>query len=89
VARDENENGLLVAVFPTVHHVMAAERAFERAGVPCDLIPMPRELSADCGMALAFRPVELDAARPLLRRAELRLHALYARDGERWTARPV
>lgn len=35
-------------------HAMRAERAFERAGLPARLVPGPREVSPNCGVAVAF-----------------------------------
>lgn len=58
----------LVALFPSVHHVLAAERAFQKTGLWCDVVPTPRELSSDCGVALRFRSSESEAARALLLR---------------------
>lgn len=46
-----------ILLFPSIHDVMAAERALLAAKVRCDLIPVPRELSSECGMA-----VEVDGA---------------------------
>jgi hypothetical protein len=55
-----------VAVFDSVHYVLAAERVFKERGVWYDLIPTPREISSDCGMAVEFRESDLAAAREVL-----------------------
>ena len=39
-------------VFDSIHHVMKAERFLKRGGLKIDLIPMPREISSDCGVAI-------------------------------------
>jgi len=39
-------------VFESVHQVMKAEKLLEGQGVKIDLIPMPREISSDCGVAI-------------------------------------
>ncbi|MDM7915573.1 MAG: DUF3343 domain-containing protein, partial [Candidatus Eisenbacteria bacterium] len=41
----ERGAGALVAIFPSIHRVMAAERALQGAGLPCDLVPTPRAVS--------------------------------------------
>jgi hypothetical protein len=64
-------------LFDSIHHVLAAEAAFKQQGLWCDVVPVPRPLSSDCGMALAFRPAELDAVRNVLRRPEIGRHRLY------------
>ena len=40
-----------VVTFATTTGAMAMERACQAAGLPGRLIPVPRELTADCGMA--------------------------------------
>ena len=44
----------------------AAEGAFRTARLACDLVPIPRGVASDCGMALVFRASDLAAARALL-----------------------
>lgn len=43
-----------VVLFPSVHHALRAERLLKEAGLPCKLIPIPRNLSSDCGVCLRF-----------------------------------
>jgi len=44
-----------VFLFESVHRVMRAEKVLKEKGIAVDLIPVPREISSDCGVA-----VELD-----------------------------
>ncbi len=46
--------GDCVAVFHSIHRVMKAEKILKEAGLDVLLIPVPRELSAECGMAIRF-----------------------------------
>lgn len=41
-----------VIVCESVHAVMALERALKDAGIRVEMIPTPRALTSDCGMAL-------------------------------------
>ena len=41
----------LVITFPTASAAMAMEKFCKEQGLPGRLIPTPRELTADCGMA--------------------------------------
>jgi len=43
-----------VAIFHSVHKVMKAEKLLKLARVEMLLIPVPRELSSDCGLAIRF-----------------------------------
>lgn len=58
--------------FSTTSDAMAAERLFQQAALAARLIPMPRELSAGCGMGIAVEPVEKAAACVLLSDAGIR-----------------
>jgi hypothetical protein len=53
-------------VFESIHAVLAAERVFVAAALVCDLIPIPRGVTSDCGLALLFRAADLESARALL-----------------------
>ena len=75
----ESREGRLVALFESIHHVLAAERALRQGGVWCDLVPVPRELSSDCGMAIEIRLQDLGAARSVLLEAGARCRGLYHR----------
>lgn len=46
----------LVALFNSVSHVMKAERMLKDAGVPHKIIPVPKAISADCGVCIRFKP---------------------------------
>jgi hypothetical protein len=41
-----------VFLFESVHRVMRAEKILKGKGIRVDLIPVPREISSDCGMAV-------------------------------------
>jgi hypothetical protein len=42
------------ATFSSVHHVLQAEKVLQDAGITLDSIPVPREISSDCGICLSF-----------------------------------
>ncbi len=43
-------------LFRSIHDVLAAERALKGAGIRPDLVPVPKEISPNCGMAVAVAP---------------------------------
>ena len=51
----------LFLLFDTIHDVLRAEKALKRRGLAIELVPVPRNLSSDCGMAIRIDagPVEL------------------------------
>lgn len=47
-----------VILFESIHQVMKAEKILKNEGIEMDLIPVPREISSDCGVAIEI-PLEL------------------------------
>jgi hypothetical protein len=47
-----------VVLFHSTSHAIRAEQVLERAGFLIKMIPTPRQLSSDCGMALQFDRAE-------------------------------
>ncbi len=45
-----------VAIFHSIHRVLKAEKVLKQAEVDFLLIPVPRQLTSDCGLALRFSP---------------------------------
>lgn len=41
-----------VFLFESVHRVMRAEKILKGKGIAADLIPVPREINSDCGVAV-------------------------------------
>lgn len=46
--------GNLLAVFNSTHRIMKAENFLKSQGLPVLLIPAPRQLMTDCGLAIRF-----------------------------------
>ncbi len=63
--------GELVLIFRGTHQVLTAEKALKNGGVGMRLIPVPRRLSSDCGLAIRIPPADIPRAREVLRAAGL------------------
>lgn len=48
------QNGQLLAVFNSAHRVMKAESVLKKRQLAILLIPAPRALSTDCGLAIRY-----------------------------------
>lgn len=59
----------LVITFHTTTDAMAMEKACRQAGAPGRLIPMPRELSAGCGLTWCAEVTDRDRIRGVMERA--------------------
>jgi hypothetical protein len=46
-----------VVLFESVSHALRAEKIIKAEDIPCKLIPVPRQLSSDCGVCLRFSTV--------------------------------
>ncbi|MGE5508292.1 MAG: DUF3343 domain-containing protein [Chitinophagales bacterium] len=51
-----------ILLFPSIHQVLRAERVLQQAGVPGSVVPIPRDLATDCGMAWSMPPQGLPEA---------------------------
>lgn len=43
-----------VAIFHSIHRVMKAEKILKQKGLEMLLIPVPRQLTSDCGLAIRY-----------------------------------
>jgi len=55
-------SGEMILIFRGTHQVLSAEKRLKKAGLPMRLIPVPRRLTSDCGLAIrapvaARRPI--------------------------------
>lgn len=47
-------------ILPSVHYVLKVETEALEQGIPVELIPTPRQISSDCGMAVKFYEESLE-----------------------------
>lgn len=55
-----------VLLFHTTSAAIRAEKRAKLAGIPARLVPAPRELSSDCGLALRYPWEQSELLRALL-----------------------
>lgn len=65
------QEGQLLAVFNSAHRVMKAESMLKALGLPILLIPAPRQLLTDCGLAIRFNGESLEGVMQALEQAGL------------------
>lgn len=63
--------GDYVAIFNSVHRVMKAEKLLKGEQLPILLIPAPRALSSDCGLAIRYTAADRKQVEALLAAAAL------------------
>lgn len=64
-------SGYGVVLFYTTSAAMRAEKVTKKAGLDVKLVPTPRQLSSDCGIALRFNREEGDDVRSVLAKARV------------------
>jgi len=67
----------VIVLFPGTSHAVRAESLLVRAGVPCRLIPVPRDLSTDCGVCLRLEPEDEERALGVLSKAGLAIESVH------------
>lgn len=68
-----------LALFQSIHFVLTAERILKERDIQIDLVPVPKSLSADCGMAIAFYRRDLEGVCELLTNERCKVSAIYLR----------
>jgi hypothetical protein len=67
-----------VILFHTSSAALRAEKLLLKAGLPAKLIPVPREFSSDCGIALRFDWNHTERAQALLETARVEISSIHA-----------
>ncbi|BCR03938.1 hypothetical protein DESUT3_10070 [Desulfuromonas versatilis] len=76
--------GDLVAIFHSIHRVMKVEKLLKSKGVEMLLIPVPRQLTSDCGLAIRFTPDEKPRVWEVLEPEGLLPAELFQREGKEY-----
>lgn len=66
-----------VAIFHSIHRVLRAEQLLKQHQAVFLLIPVPRKLTSDCGLALRIAPEHLPAVYAVLTETDLLPPELY------------
>jgi len=79
----------MILIFRGTHQVMSAEKNLKRGGVPMRLIPVPRRLSSDCGLAIRIFLPDRDRAKEVLSRSGILPRSAHIlREGDRYEEEP-
>jgi putative Se/S carrier protein len=75
-------NGEYVAIFNSIHRVMKAEKTLKELRLPILLIPAPRALTSDCGLAIRYASADREAVEGALEKVGLAPEDIYVRRGD-------
>jgi len=74
--------GDYVAIFNSIHRVMEAEKLLKERRLSILLIPAPRALAADCGLAIRYAEEVRPEVEAVLSEAGLMPRELYRKQGD-------
>ncbi|RLB70217.1 MAG: hypothetical protein DRH03_07415 [Deltaproteobacteria bacterium] len=60
----------LYLIFQSIHNVMLAEELLLQANIKIEMVPVPRDISSDCGMSLTCPADDLEKVRISLKKAK-------------------
>ena len=66
-----------VILFPSIHFVFQAEKMIKGKGFSIDLIPVPRQLSSDCGICMLIEWEQKEILYTLLQEGGLRIEGVH------------
>ncbi|MDR3037989.1 MAG: DUF3343 domain-containing protein [Candidatus Adiutrix sp.] len=76
----------IILVFSSTTEVLNVEDLLETGGLDFELVPVPKEVNPNCGLAISFRPESAPAVDRALARAGLGATAAYLRRGGEFSA---
>lgn len=75
-------SGSYVAIFFSIHYVLKAEQLLKAGSIPLDVVPVPREISGDCGMAITFAPAQFAKVQGILAAADIDIARIFCKEAE-------
>ncbi|MDR1297817.1 MAG: DUF3343 domain-containing protein [Deltaproteobacteria bacterium] len=79
----------IILVFASNTLILNAEDLLEERGLPFTLVPVPKEVNPNCGLAISFVESDRDLILPVLEAAGLRPATAYRRHGDDFSSWPL
>lgn len=70
-----------IAIFNSIHRVMKAEKSLKERRLPILLIPAPRALTSECGLAIRYAATDREQVEEALREEGLLPEEVYVKKG--------
>jgi hypothetical protein len=71
-----------IAILDSIHYILQAEKLLKSKRMPHEIVPVPREISSDCGMALQFDCEKLRDISYILEEKDIDLRGVYQKGCE-------
>ncbi|MDR1109242.1 MAG: DUF3343 domain-containing protein [Deltaproteobacteria bacterium] len=79
----------IILVFASNTLILNAEDLLEEKGLPFTLVPVPKEVNPNCGLAISLVEGDRGLILPALEAAGLRPASAYRRDGDEFSPWPL
>ncbi len=73
-------DGPAVILVYSTYHAMKIERVLGQENIPCRLVPVPRQLSSDCGVCIRIHRSDKEVALAAVREADVEIQGYYLID---------
>jgi Mor family transcriptional regulator len=67
----------IISTFDSTHHALKFEKTLKENGIKLIVMPVPREISASCGLAVKFSIEDFDKAKELVKKYEISVKKFY------------
>lgn len=67
----------VIATFDSTHHALRFEKTLKQSEIGLIVMPVPREISASCGLAVKFSQVDLQRVKDLAGENEIQVKRYY------------
>jgi hypothetical protein len=71
-----SDDGYAVILAHSTSHAIRLEKLLRARGIVCKMIPVPRQISSDCGVCVRIGRAEVEAARETAERAGIAVHGI-------------
>jgi bacterioferritin-associated ferredoxin len=68
--------GYVVILVYSTSHAMRIEKLLAERGITCKLIPVPRQISSDCGVCVRILRAHTEAARETVKAAKIEIQGI-------------
>ena len=73
----ENSPESCVITFPAVYYALKTEKHLNKSGFKVKLIPVPRQISSNCGIALEFNSRDKEKISKIIRDSHFSIENIY------------
>ncbi len=85
----EGAGTFAVATFHSTYSVLKTEKILKEAGIEkVRLVPVPSEISSDCGVTVRFLLADLERVRPFMQPVDEDLEGIFTNTEEGWVPAP-